>query len=100
VWPNQPDAACAPIEQVGANGPVELPDTEIVDDIVVPFGGGDGRRFEIRFDAATPAETYLSVSVDRNSVRCVLSITGPVDAVDAQRDEFEMAMRSFMCDGV
>ncbi len=94
------EARCSPLDSVGGDGPIALDHLELVADSTESFGGGKGRRIEYRAEfPGAPVETWLSVSVDRNDVRCRLAVQGPEDEVESSRDEFEAAVVSFVCDG-
>jgi hypothetical protein len=93
-------AGCAPLDQVGTSGPVDIPGYDVVDDREVAFGGGSGRVVEYAIEHGdAPVHTDLQFSVDRNDARCTLRAIGSRDAVDALRDEVDAAVETFTCEG-
>lgn len=93
-------AACAPLDQVGTSGPVDIPGYDVVDDREIAFGGGSGRVVEYAIEPGdAPAHADLQFSVDRNDARCTLRAIGSRDAVDALRAEVDAAVASFACEG-
>ena len=94
------ETGCSPLDKVGADGPVKIPYTKVVDDKRVTFGGGNGRRTEYLLTVnGQPSYTLLYFHSDRNGVRCVLNAAGIEAEVKRVRSQIDKAAASFVCAG-